>query len=325
MRDEKTTQADHPHHVEAAVPEAHGISRALGLGGRASGFWAGLSPTSQGALWLLASAFLFTVMQVLVKFLGNRLHPLEVAFFRSVLGFVFILPFVLWKSGLAGFHTIRPGLHLVRGIAGSCAMMGNFYAIANLPLADATTISFSRALFVVPLAMLILSEVVGPRRLIATLVGFVGVLIVMRPTGSFEPAALVGLGGAASLALGVTCVKVLSRTDSALSLLLYSAIIGSVLTAIPTFFLWTTPTWSEAVLIVVMGGVGVVAHNCFIRAYSMADATALAPLDYTRILFAAVFGFFLFANVPDIWTITGALIIVASTLYITIREARAKG
>ncbi len=322
MRDENTTPPGHSKGADAASTTAESAAASRTIRARAGVFWSGMSPTTQGALWLLASAFLFTVMQVMVKFLGGRLHPLEVAFFRSALGFVFILPFVLWKSGLGCFRTTRPGLHLVRGVAGSCAMMGNFYALAHLPLADATTISFSRALFVVPLAMLILSETVGPRRMMATLVGFIGVLIVLRPTGSFEPAALVGLGASASLALGLTCVKILSRTDSPLTLLLYSSVIGSALTAIPAWFLWTTPTWTEAGLIGVMGLIGVLAHNCFIRAYSMADATALAPLDYTRILFAAIFGFFLFATIPDIWTITGALIIVASTLYITIREAR---
>lgn len=288
----------------------------------ATSAWGALTPATQGALWLLASAFLFTAMQVLVKILGGRLPALEVAFFRSLLGFVFILPFVLYRSGLAGLSTQRPGLHLVRGVAGSCAMMGNFYAITHLPLADATTISFSRALFVVPFAILLLSEKVGPRRLMATCVGFLGVLIILRPSGSVEPAALVGLAGAASLGLGVTCVKLLSRTDGPLTLLLYSAVIGTAMTAIPTWFLWITPTWEEAGLLLVMGIIGVIAHNCFVRAYAMADATALAPLDYTRILFAAFFGFLLFSTIPDVWTIVGALIIMASTLYITIREAR---
>ncbi len=289
---------------------------------RASGAWDRLSPTTQGSLWLLASALLFTLAHSLIKFLGAGLDPLQIAFFRSFLAFIFILPFVLAKSGLSGFRTGQPFLQVVRGIAGSCAMMGNFYALAHLPLADATTISFSRALFVVPLAMLLLSENVGPRRLIATLVGFVGVLIVVRPTGSFEPAALVALGSAALLGLGVTCVKLLSRTDSPLTMLLYGGLSGTIITAVPAYLVWQTPTWEQAGLILVMGMISVVAHNCFVRAYAMADATALAPLDYSRLLFATLFGFLFFGNLPDEWTLVGAMIIVASTLYITIREAR---
>ncbi len=291
---------------------------------RASSRWDALPAALKGSFWMLGSALLFVVMASLVKFLGQGMHPVQVAFFRSLTGLFIIVPLIA-RSGMGGFKTTRPRLHLARGICGSLGMMCGFYAFTYLPLADATAISFARALFLVPLAIVILSEVVGLRRWAATLVGFLGVLIILRPSGSTDPAALVAVAHALFVALALTCVKLLSRTDQALTLLLYSGLIGTVMTAIPTVLLWHPPTLEEYLLLGLMGLVGLAAHNCLVRAYAEADATALAPLDYTRLLFATAAGFLFFADIPDLWTILGAAIIVASTLYITIREARVSG
>lgn len=263
---------------------------------------------------MLAAAFLFTVSHAIIKILGERLHPFQIVFFRSALGVIFILPFVWRQAGWRVLQTGRPGIQIIRGLAGAGAMMGNFYALAYLPLADATTISFSRALFVVPLAMIILSERVGWMRIITTLVGFAGVMIALRPGGTLDPAALVALGASACLALGVTLVRLLSRTDGPLTLLLYGGISGVIVSVVPAIFVWRMPTWGEGVLILMIGLLSVIAHNCFVRAHGMAEATMLAPLDYTRLVFATGLGFILFAAVPDIWTLAGALIIMGATL-----------
>ncbi len=284
--------------------------------------WSALPATVRGALWMLAASLGFVMMQTLVKFLGNELHSFQVSFFRAFLGFVFILPIALRGRGLAGLKTKRPMLHISRGIMGTGGMICGFYAFTHMPLADATALTFSRALFVVPLAILFLSETVGIRRALATIVGFIGVLIVLRPTGAMEPAALVAVFSAFCVAGALIHVKILSATESATTLLLYSGLVGTVMTVIPAAAVWIQPTWSQFALLIVMGIVGLMSHNCMVRAYAMADATALAPLDYTRLIFAAIFGFFLFAELPDGWTILGALIIAGSTLYITLREAR---
>lgn len=288
---------------------------------RAASAWNGLPPGVRGALWMLISTFLFVVMTALVKFLGNRLHSFEVAFFRALTSVVVLVPMAL-RAGAAGFKTQRPGLHLLRGLFGSTAMLCGFYAFTHLPLADATAISFSRALFLVPLAMLVLGEVVGPRRMIATLIGFAGVLIILRPSGSTDPAAFVALANALFVALAVTCVKMLSRQDSPVTLLLYSGLIGTVVTAVPAAAVWITPTFEEFLLLMVMGMVGLAAHACFVRAYSLADATAMAPLDYLRLIWAALVGYLVFSNLPDLLVVVGALIIAGASLYITVREAQ---
>jgi len=283
--------------------------------------WGRMPPNLRGTVLVLCSAVLFTVMQVIVKLLGGTVHPFEIAFFRALTSVLFIGP-LIWRLGPAGFKTTRPGLMIIRGISGASAMLCGFYAIAHLPLADATSISFSRALFVVPLAVLFLGESIGPRRLVATLVGFGGVLIISWPSGTMEPGTMAAIGNAFFVAAAIIFVKILSRTDSTTTLLFYSGVFGMIATAIPASLYWQWPDLRELLLLVCMGGAGIMAQSCFIRAYSIGEATALAPLDYTRILFSTAAGFFIFATVPGWQTAVGAVIIAGSTLYITLREAR---
>lgn len=284
--------------------------------------WTALPANVRGAIWILSAAILFTGMATLVKLLGGRLDSFQVAFFRSLTGMIFILPFMMRQGGNA-FRTKRIGVHLLRGMSGSTGMMCGFYALVHLPLATANAISFSRAIFLVPLAVLFTGEKIGVRRIAAAVVGFVGVLIILRPSGEMEFAALVAAFGALAVAFAVIFVKLLSRTDGPVTLLFYSSLIGVTVTAVPAIAAWQMPTGVEFVELGAMGAFGVLAHTCFIKAYSVGEVSALAPIDYTRLLFAALVGFFVFGTVPDAWVWVGAALIVASTLYITIREARA--
>ena len=284
----------------------------------------------RAALWLLASATMFTFTGVLVKTLGQTLHPFEISFFRGLVALAVILPIFSRTGGiLAGMRTQIPLLQITRGVVGSVAMFLGFYAIVALPLAEAQAISFSRNLFLVPLAAFILSEAVGPRRAIAACVGFVGVLIMLRPNmGSGDAGMLLSLGAAAALghaflvALATVLVNIASRHDGSVTLMFYTNTVSVTLIAIPTFFVWQTPNMSELMMLVAMGILATASHNCFIRAFALGEASVIAPVDYARLIFAALAGFVVFSTVPDIYTITGALIIVASSFYILRREAQ---
>ena len=285
----------------------------------------------RAALWLLASATMFTFTGVLVKTLGQNLHPFEISFFRGLVALAVILPIFARTGGIwAGMKTQIPVLQMTRGVVGSVAMFLGFYAIVALPLAEAQAISFSRNLFLVPLAAFILSEAVGPRRAIAACVGFVGVLIMLRPNmGGGEAGMLLSLGAAAALghaflvALATVLVNIASRYDGSVTLMFYTNTVSVTLIAIPTFFVWQTPNMQEFLMLVAMGILATASHNCFIRAFAMGEASVIAPVDYSRLIFAALAGFVVFSTVPDIYTIVGALIIVASSFYILRREAGA--
>lgn len=277
----------------------------------------------QGTLWLLVAGVLLTAMATLAKVVGQSgIHAFEIAFFRSLIGLVIILPFA-FKAGLATFKTKRPVLHTLRIFSSSGVVMCTFYAVVHLPIADAMTLAFSRALFIPVLAVLVLREVVGGRRIGAVAVGFVGVLIMLRPTGTIEPAAMVAVLGAALGAVTITLVKLLSRTESTTTLLLYYGFGSTILTAIPAALNWVTPDPAQLALLCVMGAVAVTGQSCFIRAFAVGEASALAPVDYVRLIFAAGAGYLVFAEVPDGLSILGALIIVLSSLYLTYQENRA--
>ena len=274
---------------------------------------------------------MFTFTGVLVKTLGQTLHPFEISLFRGLVALAVILPIFVRTGGIiAGMKTQIPLLQLTRGVVGSLAMFLGFYAIVALPLADAQAISFSRNLFLVPLAAFILAETVGPRRAIAAGVGFIGVLIMLRPgmgEGGDEASIILRLGAAAALghaflvALATVLVNIASRYDGPVTLMFYTNIVSVTLIAIPTIFVWQTPNMTELAMLVAMGVLATASHNCFIRAFAMGEASVIAPVDYSRLIFAALAGWLVFASVPDIYTIIGASIIVASSFYIVRREA----
>lgn len=285
---------------------------------RAGAYWLTLAPNTRGAAWLLLSMTFFTVMAVLTKFLGTRLDPMQVSFFRLSIATLVILPWLL-KDG--GFVPNHPKLMTLRGIIGGAAMICMVYAFVKLPLADAQAIQFAQALFMVPLAIVFLREVPGWRRIAAVIVGFVGVLIMLRPSSGFEPAAFVALFGALLIAGAAILVKLVSDKDGPLTMMLFSGVFGCAMTIVPTVLNWIDPTTYEWLMLVGIGVVGAGAHNCFLRAYRVGEATAMAPIDYTRLLFAGVAGYLFFGTVPDIYTIAGAVIIAGTSFYIARREA----
>lgn len=283
--------------------------------------WRALSPNAQGVLWALLATIFMSNMAVIAKYLGNELNSFEVAFFRAFFGWIAILPFV-WRAGAASLKTNRKTLHTLRGLFGSVAMMAGFFALTHLPLAMATSLSFARPLFMIVLAILFLGEVVRARRWTATVVGLVGVLVVVRPTGSIEPAALVSIFSAFMVASVMVITKLMAPTERPATVIFYASIFASVLTLIPALIVWETPSLSQFGLFVVMGAIGTLGSNCMIRAISAGEATVVAPVEYVRIIFAAILGFLVFSEVPDAFVGLGAAIIVGSTLYITLREAR---
>lgn len=284
--------------------------------------WAALPGSVRGPLLILASCILLTTMAAIVKALGQRLDSFQLAFFRALFGLLIVLPFAS-RSGLHAFRTRHLGGHVGRALAGSIGVMCGFYALTHLPLADVTAINFTQPLFTVLLAGLLLRELVGPRRWLATAIGFVGVLIMLRPgTGLLETAALIALLGALAAAVVRLMIKQLSATETPLTILLYQGVFTSLILALPAALVWQPPSLPEIVLMMVAAGCASIGHVFMIRGYAVADASALAPFDYARLPIAAAFGFFLFAEVPDRYSLLGALLIAASTLYIARREAR---
>ncbi|MEO8113117.1 MAG: DMT family transporter [Phenylobacterium sp.] len=283
----------------------------------------GLAPNVTGALWMLASALLFTVMMTLIKYLGGDYSAALQTFYRQLAGSVVLLPLILKHRG-AAFATTRPGILLFRSSAGTIGLILSFYAFQKLPLADANALSFTRTLWLVPLAAFVLREKVGPLRIAAALVGFAGVLLMVRP-GSADGFAM-GLPALAMLAssllfaLTVTGMKVMTRDHSPTVLLVWAVTLGLVFSLPGALITWRWPTPLDLGLLCLMGVIGTATQACYIKGMQIGDAAAMAPVDYSRLVFTVAAGFFLFHEVPSLWTLAGASVVVASTLFITWRE-----
>jgi len=277
----------------------------------------------QGALWILAASLVFSVQGVMVKHLGASLDIFQIQFFRCAVGFVIILPFLM-RGGGRIVSTERMGMHFMRAIVGLMGMACGFYAVTHLPLAEATAITFTKPLFMIVLAVLFLGEAVRWRRWTATIIGFLGVIVILRPgEGVIQTAALVGLLGSLFIADVGVLIKKLAATERTVTVLFYFTLISTVISAIPAAFVWRTPTGIELLLLCLLGITATFGQALTMQGFRVAEATAIMPFDYSRLLYAASFGFIFFAEVPDTWTWVGTAIIAGSTLYIGLREAKA--
>lgn len=286
-----------------------------------SAWWATLPPNLRGAAWAILASAVYSFQALIVKTLGLRLDPFEVAFFRCLFGLVAVLPFIVGTRGMT--ISGNPWMHVLRSVVGVSGMFCGFYAVTHLPLATATAISFTKPLFLIVLAVLFLGEVVRWRRWTATAVGFLGVLFVARPgSEAFSFAMGIALFGSFLIADVSVLVKKLAATDRNVTILFYFGVITTLVSAVPAFFVWKTPLGIEWPLLVLVGATAAFGQYCMLRSLRIAEATAVTPFDYTRLLFAGIFGYVFFAEVPDGWTLLGCAILIASTLYIAQREMR---
>ena len=286
------------------------------------------------AIAMIISALFFAGLSALVRHIGETLHPFEVAFFRNLAGLAFMLPWLV-RHGFSGLHTGRLWLYGWRSGLSLISMLCNFTSLILLPFEQAIALSFTTPLFATMGAALILGETVRLRRWAATIAGFLGVLVMLRPgTGHSAVASLALSGAGLGALLGITAamvsavvtliVKNLARTEPSDAIVTYMVLLLTPMSLIPALPFWQWPPLMVWPFIVAMGACGSFGHMCYIRAFALSDASAVMPYDYTRLLFAAAIGYFAFAEVPDPWTWAGAAIIVGSAIYIAHREALAK-
>lgn len=280
------------------------------------------SSAIKAAVWVLLSCFCIATMGAVVKALGTHLSSFQVSFFRAAFALIVILPAVL-PHGVTVLRAKRPWLLLARGLAGAIGMMAGFYAVVHMPLADATAITFTAPLFVTLLAGLVLGEVVNGKLWLATLLGFVGALLLIQPSeGMIELAAIVALIGAAAVAAVKLMLRPLAQAERALTILIYTSIVMTIVTAVPAWLTWRNPTWTELGLLLAIGILANLGQFCMIRGYRLGEASRLAPLEYTRLLFAIMFGAYFFAEAPTGSTLAGTTLIVLGGLYVALGRKR---
>jgi len=272
-----------------------------------------------GAIGALAT------MSALIKLASQRgIHLLEIMFWRQAITIPIALSWVMATGGIGMLATKRPGTHLIRGLYGTIGMVLNFGAVILLPLAEATTMSFTAPIWAVILSTLLLKEKVGIWRWSAVALGFVGVLVIAQPGGGHIPlfGALVGIGGAFMVALISIQIADLNRTDQPLTIVFYFALFSAPLTAIALPFVATTHDWHGWLLLLGIGLAGSAGQLLLTAALRFGKVASVIVMDYSALFWATLYGSLLFGVLPPASTWLGVPLIVAAGLVIAWREHR---
>jgi len=280
----------------------------------------GRSAALAGVGFMLVAVFLFALNSAAGKWLVAKYPVGEFMLIRSAFTLLFLSPFI-WRAGRAAFADIpKPGAQVLRVVLSAVEVAMFFWAVSYLPLADTTTFYLAGPIYVTALSVLLLRERVGWRRWTAVLIGFTGVVIALRPSSSsFTLPALIALSGSVTYALVLITTRALRQSNDIVLMTAY--FIGAVAFGLVTVpFGWVTPTAYDVLFLAGVGVSNIVAQFCVIRALKLASASVVVPYQYTLIVWSVVFGWLMFAELPDGYTIVGAMIIVAAGLYIFWRE-----
>lgn len=276
----------------------------------------------RAALLMLGSTVFFGLMAVAIRLASDTLHAFEIAFFRNLFGLLAALPLLL-HHGPSLLRTTQLPRYFVRCVIGVLSMFAGFWAIGHLPLAQAVALSYSTPIFVTIAAVLFLHEQVRARRWAAVIVGFVGVLVIVRPgTEGFSAGTLVAIAAAALSGIVSIQIKQLSRTEPADRIVLLTTLLWVPLSLLPALAVWEWPRGITWLWVAAAGTLGTGGHMLWTRALKLGDVSALTPISFMQLPIVALFGWLLFAEPLDRWTALGAAIIFSANAYIAHREAQ---
>ena len=273
------------------------------------------------ALLAIGATLFGSFMGAGVKFLSDDLHPITICFYRCLMGLIIITPFVA-KNNFQALQTDNMRLQIFRALINIISMICWFSAIGMMHFEKATALGFTTPLFTTVLAVLILGEVIRFHRTAALLLGFVGILIIIRPGYMpFEFGTILMLIASFSFSFVLIFVKKLSATDSSLTIIFYHLLYMTPAFFILSLFYWENISLNQLIIFSLMGASGLLSHWCLAQAFKMSDTTFVMPLQFTKLIWASLIGLFIFSEQPDIWTWVGGVIIFISVVYITYREA----
>jgi len=275
----------------------------------------------RGIALILASTVFLGASDVTAKYLSATLPSIEIAWIRFLVFALIMSPAMLRGSPLFALHSQRPGLQVMRGVALLASSLFFISGLRFLPIAEASATGFVSPLFVTALSIAFLGERVGIRRWIATALGLIGVLIILRPgTSAFHPAAFFPMVSALAWATTLIMTRMMSGREHALTTMTWSSIVGVCVLCALVPFVWVAPSRHDILFGILIGVASTLGQWIVVLAFRYADASVLAPFSYTQLLWVSILGFVIFGEVPDIWTVLGAVFIVGSGLYTAHRE-----
>ncbi len=279
----------------------------------------------RGVGWMALASVIFVGFTIIVRIVSTDMHPAQTAFLRYAFGLVLMLP-VLGRAILGGgLRLSGVRLHGLRGLVHGIGVLLWFVAIARIPLAEVTSLSFLAPVLTTVGAFLFLGETIRLRRIMAVLAGFLGAMIVLRPgVAVIDIGAVAMLISAPLFAMSTVLAKVVTRTDSAATTVAWLSLIVTLTLLIPALYVWRTPTWEELAWLALIAGLATVGHLCMTQAFKVAELTAIQPVNFLQLVWASLAGYYVFAEEPVIWVWIGGAVIVASATYIAHREALAR-
>lgn len=283
-----------------------------------------VAPANLRGMALMAIGALgVAVVTLLVRLVTETgLHPFVVVFFRNLVGLLFLLPLAL-RAGPATFRTERLGLHALRGVLQTGAMLGWFYGLTLISMATVAALGFTAPLFATLLAILVLREPVGIRRWGALAVGLIGTLVILRPGADVvSVGALVIVASAFCWGSVMIVLRLLGRTESSLTSTLFAGFFLVPFTLVPALLVWEWPNLHQLLLLVAVGVVASLVQIAVAEAFKAAEATAILPIDFTKLVWGALVGFLVFSEIPDLATLGGGTLIFAAVVYVAYREQR---
>lgn len=275
----------------------------------------------RGIALIISSTIFLGTSDVTAKYLSATMPSIEIAWLRFVVFVVIMIPAMAPGSPLYALRSSRQGLHVARGVALLGSSLFFISGLRFLPIAEASATGFVSPIFVTALSIVLLGEKVGLRRWLATGLGLIGVLIILRPgSNAFHPAAVFPLISALSWAATLIMTRMMSGSERAITVMTYSAIVGVCILSAMVPFVWVQPTWHDIMFGILIGVASTAGQWIVVLAFRYADASVLAPFSYSQLVWVSILGYFIFGEVPDVWTVVGAAFIVGSGLYTAHRE-----
>lgn len=280
----------------------------------------GVKRSAAGLPYMIASTVVFASVWALIRYASESLDTLQIVFFRQLIGMLAVLP-LLWRGGFGVLRTHRMGAHLIRAMSGVIAAYLTFVAIALIPLADAVAFSYAAPLFTTLVAIAFLGEDVRMRRLVAVAVGVVGMLVVLRPGAqALAWGHMFALGAALFGAISMISIRQLAITEHPQTIVFYNFFLALPLCLVAFLLLSDWPPLEGLVVLTAIGLGAFLSQMLIVRAFALSETSTLMPFDFLRLIIVAAYGYFLFGEAIDSYTVVGGLVILASTLYLAHRE-----
>ncbi len=277
-----------------------------------------------GILWMLLSGLLFVGVTVIVRHLGTNMPAVEAALIRYVFGLIFLIPMIIrfpWRE----LSRNRLTLYSLRGLAHGVAVMLWFYAMARIPIAEITAVGYTTPIFTAVGAVLIFRERIHARRFGAILVGFIGMLVILRPgLEVVQAGSLAQVVSALCFAVSYLFTKKLTYSESPTNILVMLSIVCTLVLLPGGIMQWRDPTATELFWLALTALFATCGQYAMTRSFAAAPLTVTQPFSFLQLVWAVAFGFLLFGEIPDIWVITGGLIILCAVTYLTYRESVAR-